>query len=117
MNASNCLFCRIVRREVPATIVHEDDEVLAFQDIAPKAPVHLLVIPKRHVDGLQAVHEGNASIMAPLFACVGRLAAQFGVAADGYRTVINVGADGGQTVFHLHVQVLGGRPMPWPRGL
>ncbi len=116
MSASTCLFCRIVRREVPATIVHEDDEVLAFQDIAPKAPVHLLVIPKRHVDGLQAVNEGNASIMASLFACVDRLAAQFGVAGSGYRTVINVGADGGQTVFHLHVHVLGGRPMTWPPG-
>jgi histidine triad (HIT) family protein len=116
MSASTCLFCRIVRREVPATIVHEDDEVLAFQDIAPKAPVHLLVIPKRHVDGLQAVNAGNASIMASLFSCVDRLATQFGVAGDGYRTVINVGADGGQTVFHLHLHVLGGRPMTWPPG-
>ncbi|MFZ5863871.1 MAG: histidine triad nucleotide-binding protein [Nitrospirota bacterium] len=115
-STSTCLFCRIVRRELPATIVHEDDEVLAFQDIAPKAPVHLLVIPKRHLDGLQAVTADNASIMAALFACVGRLATKFGVAESGYRTVVNVGADGGQTVFHLHVHVLGGRPMAWPPG-
>lgn len=116
MSATTCLFCRIVRRELPATILHEDEEVVAFQDISPKAPVHFLVIPKKHLDGLQAVDAGNASVMAPIFACIGRLAAQFGVAKSGYRTVINAGADGGQTVFHLHVHVLGGRPMTWPPG-
>jgi histidine triad (HIT) family protein len=116
MSASTCLFCRIIRHELPATIIHEDDEVLAFQDIAPKAPVHFLVIPKRHIDGLQAVNADNASIMAPLFACVDRVATKFGVAKSGYRTVINAGADGGQTVFHLHVHVLGGRLMTWPPG-
>lgn len=116
MDASTCLFCRIVRREIPATIVYENDEVLAFQDIAPKAPVHLLVIPRRHIDGLQALGPADADVTASLFACVTRLAGKTGVAASGYRTVINAGSDGGQTVFHLHVHLLGGRQMTWPPG-
>jgi histidine triad (HIT) family protein len=116
MSASTCLFCRIVRRELPATIVHETDDVLAFQDIAPKAPVHLLIIPKRHIDGVQALTDADGSVIAALFACATRLAAQTGVASSGYRTVVNAGPDGGQTVRHLHVHLLGGRPMTWPPG-
>src|SRR5574341_221740 len=106
MNAPTCLFCRIVRRELPATVVHEDDEVLAFQDIAPKAPIHLLVVPKRHIDGLQTLAAADAPVLASLFACVNRLATQTGVKASGYRTVINAGVYGGQTVSHLHVHLL-----------
>ncbi len=116
MSASPCLFCRIVRREIPAAIVHETDDVLAFRDIAPKAPVHLLVIPKRHIEGLQALSADDASVMASLMASVALLAANMGIAASGYRTVINAGSDGGQTVFHLHAHVLGGRQMTWPPG-
>ncbi len=116
MNASTCLFCRIVRRELPAAIIHETDEVLAFQDIAPKAPVHLLVIPKRHIDGLQALAIEDTPVIASLMATVNLLAAKTGVAASGYRTVINAGSDGGQTVFHLHVHLLGGRQLTWPPG-
>lgn len=116
MNGTACLFCRIVRRELPASVAYEDDHVLAFHDIAPKAPVHILIIPKRHIDGLQAVAPGDMSVVASLFACATRLAAETGVAVSGYRTVINVGAHGGQTVFHLHVHLLGGRPMTWPPG-
>jgi histidine triad (HIT) family protein len=116
MSASTCLFCRIVRRELPATIVYENDEVLAFQDIAAKAPVHLLIIPKTHVDGLQSLADSDPSVIASLYACATRLAAQSGIASSGYRTVINAGPDGGQTVFHLHVHLLGGRPMTWPPG-
>jgi histidine triad (HIT) family protein len=116
MSASTCLFCRIVRRELPATIVHETDDVLAFQDIAPKAPVHLLIIPKRHIDGVQALTDADGAVIAALFACATRLAAQTGVASSGYRTVVNAGPDGGQTVLHLHVHLLGGRPMTWPPG-
>jgi len=116
MSASTCLFCRIVRRELPATIVYENDEVLAFQDIAAKAPVHLLIIPKTHVDGLQSLAGSDAATISSLFACANRLAVQSGIASSGYRTVINAGPDGGQTVFHLHVHLLGGRPMTWPPG-
>lgn len=116
MSDSTCLFCRIVRRDIPAAIVYESDDVLAFQDIAPKAPVHLLVIPKRHIDGLQGLAPADASVIASLFACVNRLAGESGIAVKGYRTVINAGSDGGQTVFHLHVHLLGGRQMTWPPG-
>lgn len=117
MTHPTCLFCRIVRHDVPATIVYEDDQVVAFQDIAPKAPVHLLVIPTRHVEGLQTFNRAaDADIMAALFACVARLAQETGVAASGYRAVVNAGRDGGQSVLHLHLHLLGGRPLTWPPG-
>jgi len=115
MTGSACLFCRIVRREVPATVVHEDEAMLAFRDIAPKAPVHLLVIPKKHIDGLSQLDAGDGALVARLLISVPMLARQEGL-VSGYRTVINSGADGGQTVFHLHLHVLGGRPMTWPPG-
>lgn len=116
MSATICLFCRIIRRDLPATVVYEDDDVLAFRDIAPKAPTHLLVIPKRHIDSLQTLDGDGSGVMAPLFACVVRLAREAGVAHSGYRVVVNHGADGGQTVSHLHLHLLGGRPMTWPPG-
>jgi histidine triad (HIT) family protein len=116
MSGTACLFCRIVRRDLPASVAYEDDEVLAFHDIAPKAPVHVLIIPKRHIDGLQALTPADRSLVSSLFVCATRVAAETGVAASGYRTVINAGAHGGQTVFHLHVHLLGGRPMTWPPG-
>ena len=116
MSEPICLFCRIIRRELPATVVYEDDEVLAFQDIAPKAPVHLLIVPKRHVEGLQALEDGDAGLISSLFACLTRLARERGVARSGYRAVVNTGADGGQSVLHLHLHLLGGRPMDWPPG-
>ncbi len=116
MSEPICLFCRIIRRELPATVVYEDDEVLAFQDIAPKAPVHLLIVPKRHVEGLQVLEDGDAGLIGSLFACLTRLARERGVARSGYRAVVNAGADGGQSVLHLHLHLLGGRPMDWPPG-
>ncbi len=116
MSEPRCLFCRIIRRELPATVVYEDDEVLAFQDIAPKAPVHLLIVPKRHVEGLQVLEDGDVGLVGSLFACLARLARERGVARSGYRAVVNAGADGGQSVFHLHLHLLGGRPMDWPPG-
>ena len=116
MSATTCLFCRIIRRELPATVVYEDDDVLAFRDLAPKAPTHLLVIPKRHLDGLQALDGEGAGVMASLFACLVRLARETGVAHSGYRVVVNNGANGGQTVPHLHLHLLGGRPLTWPPG-
>jgi histidine triad (HIT) family protein len=116
MSTAACLFCRIVRRELPATIVYEDAEVLAFRDVAPKAPVHCLIIPKRHVAGLQALQDGEARLMASLFTCLMRVAREEGVSDAGYRAVVNAGSDGGQTVFHLHLHLLGGRQMTWPPG-
>jgi len=116
MSEPACLFCRIIRKDLPATLLYEDDTVLAFRDIAPKAPVHVLIIPKRHVDGLQALQNEDGELLARLFTCVRRLAEETGIARSGYRTVINTGPDGGQTVFHLHLHLMGGRQMTWPPG-
>ncbi len=110
-----CIFCRIVSGEIPAAILYQDELVLAFADIAPQAPVHLLVIPKQHVVSLAHVARADAPLMGHLLAIAAELALEHGL-AEGFRTVINSGANGGQTVDHLHVHVLGGRPMHWPPG-
>ena len=112
----NCLFCRIVGREIPAEILLETNEVLAFKDIKPVAPVHLLVIPKEHVSGVDAVASASRPVMEAVTRAANELASRHGVARSGYRLVINSGDDAGQTVGHLHMHVLGGRPMAWPPG-
>ncbi len=109
-----CLFCRIVRREIPATIMWEDAHALAFRDIDPKSPTHVLVIPKRHFSSLNDA--ADAAVLGGLLLAAREIAEGEGIAETGYRTVINTGADGGQTVSHLHVHILGGRPMKWPPG-
>jgi histidine triad (HIT) family protein len=111
---ADCIFCRIAAREVPATVVAEDDEVIAIEDIAPQAPVHVLVIPRRHVADIREV--GEDGLLQRVVATANRVAEQRGVAGAGYRLVVNVGADGGQEVPHLHVHVLGGRRLAWPPG-
>ena len=110
----DCLFCRIVRREIPASIMWEDEHALAFRDADPKSPIHVLVIPKRHVATLNEATD--AVLLGRLLLAARELAEGEGIAQTGYRTVINTGADAGQTVFHLHVHVLGGRHMKWPPG-
>lgn len=110
----DCLFCRIVRREIPASIMWEDEHALAFRDVDPKSPIHVLVIPKRHVATLNEATD--AVLLGRLLLAARELAEGEGIAQTGYRTVINTGADAGQTVFHLHVHVLGGRHMKWPPG-
>lgn len=112
--ADQCLFCRIIRREIPATIVLETDECLAFRDINPQAPVHVVVIPKEHVASLDAVTDG--ALVGRLGLVAAEIARQEGVAEAGYRTVINTNAAAGQTVFHIHLHLLGGRQMGWPPG-
>lgn len=109
-----CLFCRIVRGEIPATIVRQDDHCLAFRDINPQAPVHVLVIPRMHVESMDALTDSD--IGARVLAMAAEVARQEGIAASGYRTVFNTNGDGGQTVFHLHAHVLGGRSLAWPPG-
>lgn len=110
----DCLFCRIVARTIPATIVGETDDALAFRDIDPAAPIHVLVIPKKHVDSLAlATDEAD---LGHLMAFAASVAKQQGVAESGYRTVINTRKEGGQTVDHLHLHVIGGRQMHWPPG-
>ncbi|MGH9345024.1 MAG: histidine triad nucleotide-binding protein [Terriglobia bacterium] len=111
----DCIFCRIAQREIPAKIVFEDKEALAFEDIRPEAPVHLLVIPKRHVDSLADVTTADEGLLGHLLAVAAGLARERKLEA-GYRTVINNGAQAGQTVFHLHVHLLGGRVFHWPPG-
>jgi histidine triad (HIT) family protein len=110
--SSDCLFCRIVRREIPATIVREDEHTLAFRDIDPKAPTHVLVIPKTHVASLNEAPD--PATLGRLLLAAAEIAKAEGIETSGYRTVINTGADAGQTVHHVHLHVLGGRPMGWP---
>ena len=112
--AAACLFCRIVAGEIPAAKVAESERCLAFRDISPQAPTHVLVIPKVHVESLNELTD--ATLAGELFAMARDVAAAEGVAAGGYRVAVNTNADGGQMVFHLHLHVLGGRKMKWPPG-
>jgi histidine triad (HIT) family protein len=109
------IFAKIIRREVPARIEHEDDLCLAFHDVAPQAPVHVLVIPKRPIASLAEVADDDAALLGHLVVVATRLARSLGLAA-GYRLVVNCGRDGGQSVDHLHVHLLGGRGLGWPPG-
>ena len=110
-----CLFCGIVAGRVPATIVHSDDGTVAFRDVNPQAPTHLLVVPRRHVPGASAV-EATAGVWAALMTAAARVARAEGLGEGGYRLVVNTGPDAGQSVPHLHVHVLGGRALSWPPG-
>ncbi|AFZ17335.1 histidine triad nucleotide-binding protein [Allocoleopsis franciscana] len=112
---SETIFSKIIRKEIPADIVYEDDLTIAFRDIAPQAPVHILVIPKKPLPQLAAAESEDHALMGHLLLTAKRVAQQLGL-DNGYRLVINNGADGGQTVDHLHVHILGGRQMKWPPG-
>jgi histidine triad (HIT) family protein len=111
-----CLFCKIITREVPAKVLFEDDDLLAFSDIRPVAPTHALIIPKRHVESLNAAVASDAEMIGKLMLAAQRVAKESGIASAGWRAVVNTGKDAGQTVFHVHVHVLGGRDMAWPPG-
>lgn len=112
--ADQCLFCRIARKELPATIVAEDDFCVAFRDIDARAPVHVLVIPREHIPSLNEVVD--PAIVGRMAAMAARIASREGVAESGYRTVINTNAHAGQSVFHIHLHLLGGRSLSWPPG-
>jgi histidine triad (HIT) family protein len=112
---SDCLFCRIVAGEIPADVVHETDRTLAFRDLGPQAPTHVLVIPREHHTDLAAVVSADPALAADVFAAAVAVARQEGL-EGGYRLVANTGDDGGQSVHHLHVHVLGGRALAWPPG-
>jgi histidine triad (HIT) family protein len=112
--ADDCLFCRIVRKEIPAKLVAEDDHCIAFRDINPQAPLHVLVIPREHVPSLDQAHD--AELLGRLSLMAAEIARKEGVAANGYRTVMNTNRAAGQTVFHVHLHLLGGRAMHWPPG-
>ena len=113
---SDCLFCRIVRGEVPSDRVHEDDEVIAFRDIAPRAPTHVLVIPRRHIASAAELTVADGPLLGRMFEVLAGIARQEGIERRGYRVVTNVGPEAGQSVPHLHLHLLGGRPMSWPPG-
>lgn len=112
--ADDCLFCRIVRKEIPAKLVAEDDHCMAFRDINPQAPVHILIIPREHVPSLNQATD--AAMLGRLSLMAADLAKKEGVSESGYRTVVNTNAAAGQTVFHVHLHLLGGRSMHWPPG-
>lgn len=112
----NCLFCKMVTGDIPADVVYENDDVLAFRDINPQAPVHILIIPKKHIATINDVAEEDAELMGKLFLAAKEIASAENVAEDGYRTVLNCGALAGQSVFHVHMHLLAGRPLQWPPG-
>jgi histidine triad (HIT) family protein len=112
---TDCLFCKIVSGEIPAKKVHEDEHVLAFEDLHPHAPTHVLIIPKKHIRGLKEAGVEDAELVGRLHLAAAEIARQRGI-EDGYRTVLNVGPKSGQSVFHMHVHLLGGRDLHWPPG-
>jgi histidine triad (HIT) family protein len=113
---TDCLFCKIIERQIPGSIVYEDNHVLAFNDINPQAPTHVLLVPKRHIASLDDLMPGDDQIVGELVRRAAAIAKERGIAAGGYRTVFNTNRDAGQTVFHIHLHLLGGRSMQWPPG-
>jgi histidine triad (HIT) family protein len=116
MSAENCIFCKIVAGDIPSSKVHEDDVCIAFNDLSPQAPTHILVIPKEHVDSLDKTEANQKATLGHLLFTAAQIARSKGFADDGYRVVINTNGDGGQTVFHLHVHLLAGRRFVFPPG-
>jgi histidine triad (HIT) family protein len=110
----DCLFCRIAAGEIPAEIVHSDEQVVVFRDINPRAPTHVLAIPRRHIPSAAELTDADAELLSAMFGAMRKVATDGGL--QGYRIVSNVGAESGQSVFHLHFHLLGGRPMTWPPG-
>jgi histidine triad (HIT) family protein len=116
MIETTCVFCRILSGEIPTTKVYEDSVSYAFQDIDPQAPQHVLIIPKEHLDSLNDVAQGDERLLGHLLRIAPKIANQLGFAESGFRTVVNTGTDGGQSVDHLHLHLLGGRSLSWPPG-
>lgn len=111
-----CLFCKIVKKEIPATIVFEDEELIAFRDIKPQAPTHILVIPKRHIATISDTIEQDEQLLGKMILRAKKLAESEGLSEKGFRLVFNVNSGGGQEVYHIHLHILGGRQMTWPPG-
>ena len=113
---ADCLFCKIAAGQIPATVVYQDDRLVAFKDVNPQAPMHVLVIPRRHISGLNGLTAEDDALVGEMIRRAASLAGEQGYADRGYRTVFNCNADAGQTVFHVHLHVLGGRALKWPPG-
>ncbi|MYL23138.1 histidine triad nucleotide-binding protein [Vreelandella massiliensis] len=111
-----CLFCKIINREIPGDIVYEDDEVLAFNDLNPQAPTHILIIPKKHIATLNDIEESDLATIGRLQYTAAQIAKEKGFADEGYRVVMNCNDMGGQTVYHIHMHLMGGREFTWPAG-
>jgi histidine triad (HIT) family protein len=116
MSDTSCIFCRIAAREIPSDIVHESDRIVAFRDTDPKAPTHILLIPKEHIASVAEIDDDHAAMLADITQAATHLARAEGIDESGWRLVTNVGPGAGQSVFHLHFHLLGGRPMSWPPG-
>ena len=114
--ADETIFSKIIRREIPADIVYEDEQALAFRDVSPQAPTHILVIPKEPLASVADAREQDAALLGHLMVVARKVACDEGILEDGFRLVVNTGKDGGQTVPHLHIHILGGRPLSWPPG-
>jgi histidine triad (HIT) family protein len=112
----NCIFCKIAAGEIPSDVVYEDDQVVAFRDLNPQAPTHVLVVPRRHIATLNDLEAGDEALVGRMYGAAREIAAREGLAETGYRTVVNCNEAGGQTVFHIHLHLLGGRMMHWPPG-
>ena len=113
---ADCLFCKIIERKIPASLVYEDERVFAFNDINPQAPTHVLIVPKRHIDSLNAMSTEDDQLVGELVRRAAAIAKERGISEGGFRTVFNTNRQAGQTVFHIHLHLLGGRPMAWPPG-
>ena len=113
---TNCLFCKIIAGDIPGTVVHQDDSIVALRDINPQAPLHLLIIPRRHIATLNDLQPSDDALVGSMFRVAAALAAQHGYAERGYRTVFNCNREAGQTVFHVHLHLLAGRGLGWPPG-
>ena len=113
---ADCLFCRVIAGQIPGAIVYQDDRLVAFKDINPQAPMHILIVPRRHIASLNALASGDDALVGEMVRRAAALAAEAGYADRGYRTVFNCNADAGQTVFHIHLHVLAGRTLSWPPG-
>jgi histidine triad (HIT) family protein len=113
---ADCLFCKIIKREIPASIVYEDDRVLAFNDINPQGPTHVLVVPKRHIATLTDLAPADDQVVGEMVRRAAAIATERGISAGGFRTVFNTNRDAGQTVFHIHLHLIGGRSLAWPPG-
>jgi len=113
---NDCIFCKIINREINSQVVYEDDRVFAFRDINPQAPIHILVVPKKHIPTLLDITSADEELLGYLFSVATKIAKKEGIAERGFRTLINCNSEAGQTVFHLHLHLLGGRVMGWPPG-
>ena len=116
MGENDCIFCKIIDEQIPSTKVFEDATCVAFNDLSPQAPTHILIVPRKHIDSLDTAAESDAGVLGHLLLTAADIARAKGFAPNGYRVVINTNSDGGQTVFHLHVHLLGGRPFIFPPG-